>query len=261
MSKGVLNVNHGVWTNRILIGHPMTGLVRTEWVMGRFGQTIPCNWSHVDLMQFMSPYVPLRYQVADAENLIAKAVVENDMQWLLFWEHDNIPSNNALLQINEYMIDGSVPVVGGLYFTKSVPGEPLVYRGTGTGYYNDWKLGDKVWVSGLPFGFTLIHGSIIKAMWQESPEYVVSGQVTRRVFEAPSDSWIDPEKGAFMSSAGTSDLAWCKRVVEGEFFTKAGWPKYQKMKYPFLVDTNIFVRHIDNNGVQYPVEIPRRYKP
>ena len=259
--RPILQENTGPWMNRILIGHPMTGLVRVEWMLGRFGQTIPCNWSHIDLVQFLSPYVPMKYQIADAENLIAKAVVEGDVQWLLSWEHDNIPPNNALVKINEYIIDGTIPVVGGLYFTKSVPAEPLVYRGTGNGYFADWRMGDKVWCSGVPFGFTLIHGSIIKAMWKESPEYIVNGIVTRRVFEAPAKSWVDVEKGAFMSNSGTSDLAWCKRVVEEKFFAKAGWLKYQEKRYPFLIDTSIFVRHVDQNGVQYPIEIPRRFEP
>lgn len=170
----------------------------------------------------------------------------------LSWEQDNIPPTNALVMLNEYMIKGDVPVVGGLYFTKSDPAEPLVYRGIGNGYFANWRLGDKVWVSGVPFGFTLIHGSIIKAMWAESPEYVVNGQVTRRVFETPSESWTDPEKGVFMSNAGTSDLAWCKRVVEGNYFAKAGWPKYQKKEFPFLIDTSILVRHINDDGDVFP---------
>lgn len=257
--KGVLDINKGAWKHRILIGHPMTGNIRVEWMMARFSQTIPTNWSHIDLMQLLSPHTPVRYQVADAENLIAKAVVEGDVEWLLFWEHDNLPPNNALVAINEYMIDGTVPVVGGLYFTKSVPPEPILYRGVGNGYFADWHFGDKVWCSAIPFGFTLIHASILKAMWAESPEYIVNGQVTRRIFDTPQESWSDPARGAFESQGGTSDLAWCKRVQQGGFFEKAGWPKYQAMKYPYLIDTGIFVKHIDANGQQFPIEVPKRY--
>lgn len=261
-NHGTLIENKGAWMNRILIGHPVTGNVRIEWVMGRYGQTIPCNWSHIDILQFMSPYVPLKYQVADAENLIAKAVIEQNAEWLLMWEHDNIPTtNDALIKINQYMIDAKDPVVAGVYFTKSVPPEPLVYRGIGNSYFADWKLGDKVWCSGVPFGFTLIHGSLIRAMWDESPEYIASGTITRRVFDAPSKSWMDQASGAYLSTGGTSDLAWCERVVKGNYFAKAGWPKHQKMKYPFLIDTGIFLTHIDQYGTRFPIEIPKRFKP
>ncbi|GAC1502551.1 MAG: hypothetical protein NVS1B6_09290 [Steroidobacteraceae bacterium] len=255
----IINVNRGPWRTRITIGHPVTGNVRIEWVFARFGQITPCNWSHCDIVQFLSPYVPLQYQVADAENLIAKAAIENDSEWCLMYEHDNIPPTDAFVKLNEYMIDGTVPVVGGLYFTKSVPPEPILYRGAGRGYYADWKMGDKVWVSGVPFGFTLIHMSLIRAMWAESPEYITSGQTTRRIFHAPAESWSDPVKGAFFSSGGTSDLAWCKRVMDDGIFAKAGWPEYAKMENPFLIDTSIFVKHIDANGVQYPLQVPTRF--
>ncbi len=254
-------VNTGNWRNRLVIGHPSTGLVRMEWVFARFGQTIPCNWSHIDVVQFLQPTIPLQYQIADAENLIAKAVVESDAQALLMWEHDNIPPMDALVRLNEYLIDGKVPIVAGVYFTKSIPAEPLVYRELGAGYYGDWRMGDLVWCSGVPFGFTLICGKIIKAMWEESPEYIVNGQVTRRVFNAPSRHWLDPVKGVYVSEGGTSDLAWCQRVMKEGFFKKAGWPQYEGVPYPFLIDTNIFVHHIDQYGRRFPLELPKRYEP
>lgn len=251
----ILQRNAGKWTNRLLIGTPMTGLVRAEWVFARFGQTIPTNWSHIDMIQFMSSQIPLQYQVADAENLIAKSVVEQNFEWLLFIEHDNVLPLDAFIKINQYMITGDVPVVGGLYFTKSSPPEPMVYREKGKGFYADWKLGDKIWVRGLPFGFTLIHGDIIRALWNESPEYLVGNNATRRVFKSPSEQYVDPQTNDYMITSGTSDLEFCNALIEKKIFEKAGFPKYQKMKYPFLVDGSIFVKHIDNNGTQWPIDL------
>lgn len=252
--------NYGKWTNRLVIGTPTLGVVRMEWVQSRFGQTIPTNFSLVDVHQYMTTYAPIGFQIADAENLTAKVVVEGNFEWFLSWEDDNLPPLNALVKLNEYIIKNDTPVVGGMYFTKSVPPEPILYRGMGKGYYADWKLGEKVWVDGLPFGFTLIHGSIIKALWKESPEYVVNGTVTRRVFDAPNESYIDPLTGGWMNQAGTSDLAWCARIMKDDIFTKAGWPEYQKKQFPFLVDTSIFVKHIDRtSGMQYPMALPKAF--
>ena len=246
--------NNGPWTNRILIGTPSTGTVRMEWVMARYGQIIPTNWSAIDTIQWMSTYAPMKYLVADAQNLIVKTVIEKKMEWLLLVEQDNVLPPDAFIRINQYMLDKKVPVVSGLYFTKSVPGEPLVYRGRGNSYFKDWKMGDLVWADGVPTGFLLIHASILQAMWDESPEYMIGNQVTRRVFEMPEKKWFDPESGGFHLVAGTSDLAWCERVMKGKFFDKAGWPEYQKKDFPFLVDTNMFVRHIDENGRQFPLD-------
>lgn len=255
--NNVVLENKGPWKNRLLIGTPSTGLVRMEWVMARYGQIIPTNWSATDAIQWISTYAPLQYLVADAQNLIVRTVIEKEMQWLLLIESDNVIPQDAFIRVNEYILKGDVPVVSGLYFTKSSPPEPLIYRGRGNSFFNDWKMGDKVWVDGVPTGFLLIHHSILKAMWDESPEYVINGQVTRRVFDNPEKLWFDPETHSYHITVGTSDLAWCERVMKDRFFEKAGWPEYQKKQFPFLVDTNIFVRHIDENGRQFPLIDPK----
>jgi hypothetical protein len=72
------------------------------------------------------------------------------------------------------------------------------------------------------------------------------------MFDFPRQLWHDPETGHYRSLMGTSDLDWCTRVMEGKYFTKAGWSDFQRRKYPFLIDTNIFVRHIAPNGEIYP---------
>lgn len=259
--KQTLDVNPDKWTRRVVIGIPTTGLLRVEWVQSRFSQVIPTNWSHADVWQFMSSYMPMAYQIADAENLIAKVVVEQDYEWLLSIESDNLIPPHTFRKMNEYMMSKEWPVVGGLYFTKSVPAEPMIYRGRGTAYYDDWKFGDLVQCDGLPFGCTLIHGNIIREMWKDSPEYMVNGQLTRRVFEQPNEGWRDPETGRYMSRTGTSDLAFFTRVKEGGYLARAGFKKHQEMENPFIVDTSIFVKHIDNSGVQWPIEVPGKFDP
>lgn len=251
-----MNKNKGKWQNRILIGTPMTGLVRSEWVTARYGQTIPTNWSHIESWQWMSSMIPLEYQVPDAENLIAKVCVENKFEWLLFIESDNILPPNTFVKLNQYMIKGDVPVVGGLYFTKSDPPEPMIYREFGKGFYADWKLGEKVWCKGLPFGCTLIHGSIIKALWDEAPEYEVGGVKTRRVFKTPQELLEFGNGRDYFIGSATSDLNFCNEIMQNDIFTKAGWPEYQKKEFPFLVDTSLFVKHIDNSGIQFPTSLP-----
>ena len=246
--------------NRLLISTPTLGMFRSEWVNARFSQIIPTNFSSVDVQNFMNPHMPVGFQLADAENLSAKAVVEGDFEWFLSIEDDNVIPQGTLIKINEYMIRNDTPVVSGLYFTKSVPPEPILYRGQGTGHYGSWKLGEKVWVDGIPFGCTLIHGSIIRELWNASPEYMVNGVVTRRVFDNPSEGHIDPVTGGWMATSGTTDLAFCKRLMTEGIFEKAGWPEFQKKEFPFLVDTTIFVKHIDRQtGTMYPINLPKAF--
>lgn len=263
------NSKDSVWTNRILIAVPTTGNVRIEWVMAKYGQIIPTNWSQVEMVQWLNTYAPLEYQLPDAENLIAKQVVTGDYEWFLSIEQDNLIPPDAFVRLNEYMIEGKVPILSGLYFTKSHPPEPILYRGRGNGSFRGFKLGDKVWCDGIPFGFTLIHGSIIKAIWNESEEYMVGNEVTRKVFTLPNfnvgNFGFENEKatgGRFAYTRGTTDLNFCKRVIRDGIFKKAGWPQYEGKKFPFLVDTNILVMHIDERGRQYPLGgVPRQYSP
>lgn len=239
------------YVNRLLIGTATTGLVRVEWVNYRYGQVIPTNWSMVEMLQFMNAYYPLRYQVADAQNMIVKEAVEKDFEWLFLIEHDTIIPRDCFVRINQYMKEKRHPVVSGLYYTRSQPSEPILYRGRGVGAYTNWKKGDRVWVDGVPTGCLLIHCGILRKMWEESEEYSVSGSKTRRVFHTPNDAWFDPESGQYNAINGTSDLHWCSRVMEGNYFAKAGWDEYQNMRWPFLVDTSIECRHINPNGEQF----------
>lgn len=242
--------------NRLIISIPMTGLIRAEWHCARIGQIIPCNWSHSDHNTWMNQYTPLGYAVAEARNLAVDQLVRGKFEWLLFIDSDVIMPPDCFVKMNQYMIQGDYPLLSGLYYAKCHPPEPLIYRGRGNGFYAKWKLGDKVMVDGLPMGCTLIHGDLLRAMWEDAPEYTVSNQrKIRRVFDTPFGVFQDPQKKSWNSYGGTEDLAFCNRVLAGKYLAKAGWPKLAKERYPFLVDTSIFCKHITPDGQIYPIGV------
>lgn len=259
LAPGAVINEQSDWNKRVLFFTPSRGLVRAEWVDARYAQIMPTNWSMVAMKQSIHPYLPIQYQLADAQNLMAKVVVEGDFEWIIYVEDDNIIPPDLLVKFNQYMLDGTIPVVSGIYFTKSVPAEPLLYRGSGNSYFQDWKMGDMVWVDGIPFGCRLEHAGLIKEAWKTSPEYRVGDTTTRRVFEQPNRLVFNEERGGYEGLSGTTDLEWCKRCIREGLLEKAGFPEIQKLKYPYLVDTTIFVKHIDQNGRQYPLEIPKRF--
>lgn len=234
---------------RIIVGIPMTGLLRSEWVMARYSQVTPCNWAQVDVIRWLDPHSPLGYMVADARNIIADEAIKGNFEWLFFIDHDVILPMGTILAINEYMINPQAPIVSGLYFTKSVPSEPLIYRKRGNGYYSNWKMGDRVWVDGVPMGCTLIDVKLLKAVAGEVEEYIVEGRKVKRIFETPARAVFDPETNGWHNSSGTEDLEFCSRVIEHKLIEKAG---YEQKEYPFILDTSLFCKHIDFSGVQYP---------
>jgi hypothetical protein len=252
MIKGLVKAAEK-YSQRIMIAVPMTGVLRAEWMLGRYGQVIPCNWSQIDYIMWIDQFTPMGFMVADARNLAVREFRQKNAEWLVFIDHDTIVPPNFYMAINERIIHEKVPVWSGLYFTRSVPAEPLVYRELGHGYYADWRMGDQVWTKFVPMGCTIIHASILDAMWDEAEEYQLGPMGTvRRVFDSPRKAWIDPETMSWNTRTGTEDLDWCKKIVENDIFKKAGWPEYQKKKYPFLVDTNIFCQHIEIDGTMYP---------
>lgn len=238
---------------RILIGIPMTGLLRAEWHCAYIAQVIPCNWSQATCAHIVQQYSPLQFLVADARNLIAKQCVEQDFKWLMFVDHDVMLHKDTFVIFNEYMRHEEVPLVGGLYFTKSVPAEPLIYRGRGNSYYHKWKLGDKVWCDAMGLGCHMIHSSLIKILYEESEEYeITEGVRARRVFHTPGGHSYDAELNAVLGYRGTEDLPFYTRLIDDKVLKRAGWPQIQRKKYPFVCDTRIFCRHISEAGTQYP---------
>lgn len=242
------------YVNRLLVATPTTGTVRIEWVQARYGQVVPVNWSMVTMLQYVNSFIPLRYQVADAQNLIVREVVTQDFEWLLLIEHDVCLPADGFVRINAHIREAKYPVVSGLYYSRSRPSEPLLFRGRGTSFYDQWEMGDLVWVDGVPTGVLLIHSAVLRAMWDESAEYLVGQEKVRRVFDTPRNLWFDPESAQYNTTSGTSDLAWCTRVMEGDYLRKAGWSAFadEHPAYPFPVDTNLFCRHINIDGEQFP---------
>lgn len=262
MSIVTLDSGNDQYKQRLLVATATRGVVRMEWVAARYNQIIPTNWSKTDITQYMNGFIPIRYTVHDAQNLAVQETIDKGFQYLLLLEDDTMPPMDAFLRFTEYMDRGDIPVVSGLYFTRSVPPEPMIYRGRGNHYFRDWKLGDKVWCDGVPTGMLLIHAGLLKTMYDDSPEYFLpAGGKARRVFQNQAQSWFNEETGAQETLVGTSDLDWCTRVIKDGYLKKAGFDNVAERKFPFLVDTNIYCKHCDLDGTQFPIVFPEEFTP
>jgi len=240
--------------NRILIATPTLGNIRMEWAAARWSQIIPCNWGAAFGQFGAYQHFPMGYLVAEAQNIAVHVAVEQNFEWLLLHEDDVILPLDAYSTLNIHMREAKYPIISGLYYLKGYPTEPIIYRGRGNGPFTKFKIGDKVWVDGVPTGCLLIHESIFRLMWKESIMYeAAKGTLVKKVFETPSKVFRDPETGLYKGECGTSDLYWCDRVMKENVLKRAGWKDIAKKQYPFLVDTNIFCKHIDfASGTQYP---------
>lgn len=252
---------------QILLGTPTLGQIRIEWYSAMCGLVNPPNWALIRSC-------PCGYTVPDAQNMLVDTMLRGNLRALLLIEDDTIPPPDALLVFDRYFwrMERKLapPVVSGLYHIKGsaevrkgktggiklLGPEPLAYRGSGQRAYRDWKYGDVIWVCGVPTGALMIHRSILEAWSRETDieEYTVAGYPypMKRIFQQPSHVWVDPQTGGTHVASGTSDLWWSDQTIKRNILAKAGWPKYQKKEFPYIIDTGLLFKHIDRaTGAQY----------
>jgi hypothetical protein len=255
--------NLGRHNRRVLIGIPTLGVVRIEWDIHRRGQVIPINWQSGEVTASHLPpsVIGMGYSTADAQNVCLERAYLDGYEWFLLWEDDVLPPFTALVTLSKHMDRGEAPMISGLYYSKGNPSWPLVFRGRGNGAYTDWSFGDHVWCDGVPTGFLLIHHTLFRWMWEHATAYKLpDGRTIQQVFQTPRDSWFDPEQDRYFAKMGTSDLYFCDQLLEHEVLAKTGWTALAKKRWPFLVDTTLFCRQIDLNGVLYPDGATERLK-
>ncbi len=267
-SKLALNpVNKKTTDNRvdILVGTPTLGIIRMEWHNSMCGLVAPPNWATVRS-------TPSGYVVPDAQNILCDTVLRGTFRALLLIEDDTCPPPQAYIEFDRWFWKmerkKAPPVVSGVYHIKGsaevrrgkkggiqlLGPEPLIYRGSGTRAYRDFKYGDIVWCSGVPTGALLLHRSVIET-WANEPDvetYSLHGYPfpLKKIFQQPSKVWM--EDGGVHVSSGTSDLWWSAETIKRGILAKAGWPQYQKREYPYIVDTSLRFGHVDRaTGVVY----------
>lgn len=135
-----------------------------------------------------------------ARNMIVEQALKAKAKYIFFQDDDTCPPPHALRQLIMRMENTpQAGVVGGIYFTKSNPAAPLVFRGNGAGSYWDWKVGEYFEVSGIGMGCTLIRTEIFEALpkpWFKTVD---------------TDSY---DEGINHAEQWTEDLYFCKQVLE-----------------------------------------------
>jgi hypothetical protein len=245
---------------QVLLGHPSLGQVRLEWMNAVIGMVSPPNWALVRS-------TPQGYLVPDAQNILVDTMLRGSFRALLLIEDDTCPPPDALIQFDRWFWKmerkKAPPIVSGLYHIKGsqevrhgktggielLGPEPLAYRGGGQRAFRDWTPGDVIWVSGIPTGALLIHRSVLEA-WAREPdveEYTLPGYPwpLKKIFQNPSLVWIDPQTQGIHASTGTSDLWFSEHTIKRNILEKAGWKKFAKKPFPYVVDTSLRFGHID----------------
>lgn len=80
----------------------------------------------------------------DALQDMAEEALRLGAEFALFLDDDTQPPPSVILDLMRVLetSDEDVMACGGIYTTKTVPPEPIVYMGPGEGAYWNWKMGD-----------------------------------------------------------------------------------------------------------------------
>ena len=147
-----------------VIGIPTLGMVSSHFLMARarLQSTLGISWvDYVVTDEAMAEKgYPPPYTVASKQNEIVKFALEQGADWIFFWEDDVIAPPNALLQL----LSRNKDIVTGVYWSKSNPPVPLLFRGHMRGPFEDWKVGDFIKVDAAGMGLVLIKTKVFKAI-------------------------------------------------------------------------------------------------
>jgi SAM-dependent methyltransferase len=195
----------------VVIGIPSFGMVSTMFYQAMKGQQFPLVSSAFDKIVLNKP-------IAEARNEIVQFALDQGSNYIFWVDDDVIPPPDAFLKLYNHRKD----IINGVYWSKSNPPMPLIFRNHLEGPYWDWHIGDLIEIDAAGNGLTL-----------------VKTDVYRTISEKIGGPWYSTEyssfKGATASAANnTEDLY---------FYWKA-----RKAGFKVWADTSVQAFHYEKNS-------------
>lgn len=143
----------------VVIGIPSFGMVSTAFMQARAGQQFPLVSSAMDCIVLNKP-------IADARNEIVEFALEQNANYIFWLDDDVIPPPNAFLTLYNHHKD----IVNGVYWSKSNPPMPLLFRNHLEGPYWDWHIGDMIEIDAAGMGLTLVKTDVYRKLKELEPD-------------------------------------------------------------------------------------------
>lgn len=211
---------HGI---NVVIGIPSFGMVSTYFMQARGAQQFPLVSSTLDKIVLNKP-------IADARNEIVEFALSQGANYIYWLDDDVVAPPDAFLKMYKQNKD----IINGVYWSKSNPPMPLLFRNHLEGPYYNWHVGDLIEIDAAGMGLTLVKTDVYRKMSKEL-----------------GGPWYSVEYGSFKNNNqipynNTEDLY---------FYWKA-----RKLGYQVWADTSIQALHFDkSNEVLYgmPTNAPQ----
>lgn len=195
----------------VVVGIPTFGMVSTYFLQSRMSQQFPLVSSAADKIVLNKP-------IAEARNEIVEYALNQGANYIFWMDDDVIAPADAFLK----MFMAQKDIVNGVYWSKSNPPMPLLFRNHLEGPYLDWRIGDFIEIDAAGNGLTL-----------------VKTDVYRKISEVMGGPWYSTEYTSFKNatvspSNNTEDLY---------FYWKA-----RKCGFKVWADTSIQALHYEKNS-------------
>ena len=209
----------------VVIGIPSFGMVSTYFLQSRTTQQFPLVSSAYDKIVLNKP-------IADARNEIVEFALSQGANYIYWLDDDVVAPPDSFLKLFHHHKD----IINGVYWSKSNPPMPLLFRGHLDGPYYDWHVGDLIEIDAAGMGLTLVKTDVYRKMQKEM-----------------SGPWYSVEYGSF---AGVKETPY-NNTEDLYFYWKA-----RKLGYKIWADTSIQAFHYEkNSGVLYgmPANCPQAH--
>lgn len=81
--------------------------------------------------------------IAEARNELMKEAIRNNCDFIFFLGDDTIPEGDVIQKLLQRMWDNpDIDMVTGMYWSRTHPSQPYIWRGLQRGPYLDWKYGE-----------------------------------------------------------------------------------------------------------------------
>ena len=196
----------------VVVGIPSFGMVSTYFMQARLSQQFPLVSSAIDKIVLNKP-------IAEARNEIVEFALSQGANYIYWLDDDVVAPPDAFLKMYTHNKD----IVNGVYWSKSNPPMPLLFRNHMEGPYWDWHVGDMIEIDAAGMGLTLVKTEVYKKIQNElgGPWYSVD----------------------YASFAG-KDMGSPPNNTEDLYFY---W-KARKVGYMIWADTSIQAYHYEKNS-------------
>ena len=192
--------------------------------MPHSGRPIPCDW-HIQMTGLQYPTNTTHLKLFrkgmpqdQALNEMSEEAVRVGAEYILTIDDDTQPPPAVILELMRVLesSDESVMACGGIYTTKSIPPEPIVYMERNQGAFWNWKMGDIFPCFAVGNGCLMVKTKLFQMMsrpWYKSIETIEEFKKYADLFpealENPQEVSITPDIFFFtkLASMGFKVLA------------------------------------------------------